>query len=59
IPELQKIPGCHYACLIQNGNNPDEFVSMTFWNTKKEAEAYEKSGVYQSLLNQIKPFLAE
>lgn len=59
IPELQKIAGCQYACLIQNGNNPDEFISMTFWDTKKEAEAYEKSGIYQSLLNQIKPFLAE
>ena len=59
IPELQKIRGCQYACLIQNGNNPNEFVSMTFWDTKKEAEAYEKSGIYQSLLNQIKPFLAE
>jgi len=59
IPELQKIQGCQYACLIQNGNNPDEFISMTFWDTKKEAEAYEKSGIYQSLLNQIKPFLAE
>jgi quinol monooxygenase YgiN len=59
IPELQKIPGCHYACLIQSGNSADEFVSITFWNTKDEAEAYEKSGVYQSLLNQVKPFLAE
>lgn len=59
IPELQKIHGCQYACLIQSGNSPDEFVSMTFWDTKKEAEDYEKSGVYQSLLNQTKPFLAE
>ncbi|KPJ89684.1 MAG: hypothetical protein AMJ53_15555 [Gammaproteobacteria bacterium SG8_11] len=59
IPELQKTPGCQYACLIQSGNSADEFVSMTFWSTKNEAEAYEKSGVYQSLLNQVKPFLAE
>jgi quinol monooxygenase YgiN len=59
IPELQKIPGCQYACLIQSGNSADEFVSMTFWSTKNEAEAYEKSGVYQSLLNQVRPFLAE
>jgi heme-degrading monooxygenase HmoA len=59
IPELQKISGCQYACLIQSGNSAEEFVSMTFWDTKKEAENYEKSGVYQSLLNQTKPFLAE
>lgn len=59
IPELQKISGCQYACLIQSGKSADEFVSMTFWSTKNEAEAYEKSGVYQSLLNQVKPFLAE
>jgi quinol monooxygenase YgiN len=59
IPELQKIPGCHFACLIQSGNDPDDFVSLTFWDTKKEAEKYDKSEIYKRLLSEIKPFLAE
>lgn len=59
IPELQSIPGCQFASLIQSTHQNNEFFSMTLWDTKKAAEAYNKSEVYQRLLNLIKPILAE
>lgn len=59
IPELQEMPGCLFAGLIQSSVHPHEYISMTLWNTKQNAEAYEKSGTYQKLFNQIKPLLAE
>lgn len=59
IPELQKMEGCLFAGLIQSSRSAGEFISMTLWETKSQAEAYEKSGVFQMLLKRVKPFLSE
>lgn len=59
IPALQKMKGCQFAGLIQSQENPEYFVSMTLWNSYKNAEGYEKSGVFRELLDNSKPFLAE
>lgn len=59
IPELQKINGCLFACLIQNNTISNDYISLTLWDSKKIAEDYEKSDVFLKLLSQIEPFLAE
>ena len=59
IPELQKINGCLFACLIQNNKLSDDYISLTLWDSKAIAENYEKSEVFRNLLAQIEPFLAE
>ena len=35
-------------------NEDDDFLSMTIWERKKDAEEYEISGKYQELLNKVK-----
>ncbi len=57
--ELQKIPGCRFANLIQSSGEPNEFISMTLWDNQEHAEAYEKSEVFRNLLQQTNPYLAE
>jgi quinol monooxygenase YgiN len=59
IPELQKIKGCMFAGLIQDRTRPGTGFSMTLWQTKEDAEAYEKSGVSQDFLKKAAPYLSE
>lgn len=58
-PELQKMPGCIFAGVIQSASQPEEVVSMTFWETRQQAEAYTNSEFYQQIIEQITPMLAE
>jgi heme-degrading monooxygenase HmoA len=59
IPALQKSGGCLYASLLQPSDEDQECVSLTFWRSREAAEAYEKSGVYDELLDDSDVFLAE
>jgi len=59
IPRLQQTEGCLGVCVIISELHPDEGISMTLWKTKEHAEAYEKSGVYQELLDKVKPHLSD
>lgn len=57
IPALATVPGCRYAGLMQSAQHPDECSSLTFWDDKESAEAYEKSGLFSILLDETRPFL--
>lgn len=57
LPELQKVPGCLCASLMQSDHHPDEFVSMTLWDKQNHAESYEQGGLFQKLLAESRPFL--
>lgn len=59
IPTLQDSGGCLYASLLQPSDDDRECVSMTIWRTGDAAEAYEKSGAYDDLLDESDVFLAE
>ena len=59
IPELQKIDGCLFAGLLLNTKDITEGISLTLWDTRQHAEEYEGSGLFEKLLDQAKPFLAE
>ncbi|NIM15544.1 MAG: hypothetical protein GTO45_26490 [Candidatus Aminicenantes bacterium] len=59
IPELQKIKGCMFASLIQDRTQPGTGFSMTLWQTKEDAEAYEKSGIFKNFMKELEPYLSE
>jgi heme-degrading monooxygenase HmoA len=59
IPALQESGGCLYASLLQSSDDDQECVSMTIWRSSEAAEAYETSGVYDELLDDSDPYLAE
>jgi heme-degrading monooxygenase HmoA len=58
-PELQKMPGCLFNGVIRSAEHPEEVVSMTFWETREQAELYSSSRLDKKFLEQIKPMLAE
>lgn len=59
VPTLQRTPGCLHASLIRSVARPDESISLTLWDSLEHADAYEQSGVFQSLLQQVAPYLAD
>ena len=59
IPRIKKMPGCLLSCLIQSDAHADEGISMTLWDSQMHAEAYDQSGLFQELLNEVKPYLSD
>ncbi|MGH2566852.1 MAG: antibiotic biosynthesis monooxygenase [Bacteroidota bacterium] len=59
VPALQKTPGCLFAGLLQSAHQPDEIISMTLWESQSHAEAYEKSGLFQQLIEEKRHLLAD
>jgi len=59
IPTLEKVQGCRYAGLMQSAHRPEECISLTLWDTQADAGAYEKSGVFERLLEETRPYLSE
>ena len=59
IPALQQLHNCIYASLIYSTLHADECISLTLWETPEDAEAYEHSGLFQQLVDESKPFLAD
>lgn len=58
-PKLQEIDGCLFASLIKGKPEEDEYISLTFWKTQQQAENYERSELFQELLDEAKPFFSE
>jgi heme-degrading monooxygenase HmoA len=57
IPAMKATRGCHYAGLLSPWRG-DEYQSLTTWDSAEDAEAYEESGLYHSLLRQAEPMLS-
>jgi len=59
IPALNGVTGCRYAGLTQSVHHPDECISLTLWDSPEDAQAYEKIGVFQGLMEEARPYLSE
>jgi len=59
IQALQGTEGCLFASLLQPSGDDNECVSMTMWRSRELAEAYEKSGLYDQILDESDEYLAE
>lgn len=59
IPTLQGLRGCRHVYLTERADKPDEVFSVTSWETKQDAEQYERSGLFTRLLESQKHLLSE
>ena len=53
IPALKKIEGCRFAFLTESMSEKDEVLSITVWNNRADADNYEKSGRFKTLLSKL------
>jgi quinol monooxygenase YgiN len=59
MPNLQGTPGCLYAGVVQSTRRDDEGISLTIWDSPQHADAYEKSGAFQRMIGESKPFFSD
>jgi heme-degrading monooxygenase HmoA len=59
IAALSGIPGCRYAGLMKSVHHPEECISLTLWDSEQDAEAYERGGLFETLLDEMRPYLLE
>ena len=59
IPTVKKQKGNLDCRLLEPTDAKDEYISMTVWERKEDAEAYEKTGVYKSLVDQVRKFFTK
>jgi heme-degrading monooxygenase HmoA len=59
LPELQKIKGCLFGGLVKSSESSGDYVSVTIWNSREQAESYEKGEIYAGLMDKVKPYLAD
>jgi quinol monooxygenase YgiN len=54
LPALYETKGCHYAYLIESLQEENEVISVTIWDSKQDADNYEKSGQFDQLTDKVK-----
>lgn len=59
VPALQNVKGCRYAYLTERTGKPNEVFSVTSWDSRRDAEAYEGSGMFMELLESQQHLLSE
>jgi heme-degrading monooxygenase HmoA len=53
IPGLRRVPGCRFAFLTRQKNDGHELISVTIWNSKSDAEQYEKDGEFIAMNERV------
>jgi heme-degrading monooxygenase HmoA len=53
IPGLRGVPGCRFAFLTGQNTDSHELISVTIWNSRADAEQYEKNGKFTALNERI------
>jgi len=59
LAELQTTRGCQFASLLQNQTQPEELISLTIWDRLEDAEAYSRSDIFQKIMEEVHPHLAD
>ncbi len=54
IPALKSTKGCRYIYLTESINVKNEFISVTIWDSKEDANEYEAKGKFQELTEKVK-----
>lgn len=59
IPIVKKQKGNLDCRMLEPIDRTDDYISMTVWDNKEDADAYHVSGTYKQLVNKIQPFYSK
>lgn len=54
LPALKKLKGCRFAFMTKSSEDENRVVSISLWDSKQDADAYEKSGLFKELREKTK-----
>ena len=57
LPVLLATPGCRCACLLDSMADEGEVISVTVWDSLEDADRYEGSGQFETLMDRLGPAL--
>lgn len=55
---LYETPGCRYAYLTEDIGDPNDALSLTVWDSREDADNYEKGGRFGLLVRKVSHLLA-
>lgn len=59
LPVLRELKGCRFAFMTQSSENENAVLCVSMWDTRKDAEAYEKEGLFHGLIEKTKHTFSE
>ena len=59
VPVVKKQKGNLDCRMLEPSSPTDEFISMTVWDNKEDADAYNNSGTYKQLVDLVKHLYAK
>ena len=59
IPTVRKQKGNLDCRLLEPLDKKDEYISMTTWESREDADAYHNKGTYKSLVDQVRPVFSK
>ncbi len=54
VPVVKKQKGNLDCKMLEPIDNADDYISMTVWDSKEDADAYQTSGVYRQLVDRVR-----
>jgi heme-degrading monooxygenase HmoA len=54
VPVVKKQKGNLDCKMLEPVNKEDDFISLTVWDSKEDADAYHASGVYKQLVDRVR-----
>ena len=54
VPAVRKFKGLRDVLLLEPTDEKGQFISLTTWNSKADADEYENSGTYRQLVDKMK-----
>jgi heme-degrading monooxygenase HmoA len=56
VPETRPLKGLVFRELLRGVDDPTEGISLTLWESQEDLEAYERSDLYQTLVDRARAF---
>ena len=56
VPTIRKQKGLIDIRFLEPTDKNGDYISITEWNTKADAELYENSGLYKKMVSKLEPF---
>jgi heme-degrading monooxygenase HmoA len=59
VPAIKKQKGNLDCRILEPVDNADDYISMTVWETKEDADAYHSTGIYKKMVERIKDLFSK
>ena len=56
LPKTREVKGLHFRELLRGADDPNEGISLTLWESREDLDAYERSDLYNGLVDHARAF---